>query len=52
MPEMQELHPWVGKIPWRRKREPTPVFLPREFQGQRNLEGYSPWPDGLQSVGS
>ena len=26
-------HPWVGKIPWRRKRLPTPVFWPREFHG-------------------
>ena len=25
--------PWVGKIPWRRARLPTPVFLPREFHG-------------------
>ena len=31
--------PWVGKIPWRRERLPTPVFLPGEFHGQRNLEG-------------
>ena len=29
--------PWVGKIPWRREWQPTPVFLPREFHGQRNL---------------
>ena len=40
-------NPWVGKIPWRRKWEPTPVFLPREFHGQRSLSlpytGYSPW---------
>ena len=34
---------WVGKIPWRRKRKPTPVFLPGESHGQRSLEGYSPW---------
>ena len=33
----------VGKIPWRREWLPTPVFLPREFHGQRSLEGYSPW---------
>ena len=35
--------PWVGKIPWRRERQPTPVFLPGEF----------PWteePGGLQRV--
>ena len=35
--------PWVGKIPWRRKWQPTPVFLPGEFHGQRSLVGYSPW---------
>ena len=33
---------WVGKIPWGREWLLTPVFLPREFHGQRNLEGYSP----------
>ena len=35
--------PWVGKIPWKRKWSPTPVFLPRKFNGQRSLAGYSPW---------
>ena len=35
--------PWVGKIPWRREWQPTPVFLIREFQGQRSLVGYSLW---------
>ena len=35
--------PWVGKIPWIREWQPTPVFLPREFHGQRSLAGYSPW---------
>ena len=35
--------PWVGKIPWRRKWQPTPVFLPGESHGQRSLVGYSPW---------
>ena len=35
--------PWVGKIPWRRAWQPTPVFLPGESHGQRSLEGYSPW---------
>ena len=35
-------HPWVGKIPWRREWQPTPVFLPGESHGQRNLVGYSP----------
>ena len=40
---MGDLDSWVRKSPWRRKWQPTPVFLPREFQGQRNLLGYSPW---------
>ena len=38
-------NPWIGKIPWRRSRQPIPVFLPRE----------SPWtekPGKLQSIGS
>jgi len=34
---------WVGKIPWRRKWQPTPVFLPGKSHGQRSLVGYSPW---------
>ena len=34
--------PWVGKIPWRRKWQSTPVFLPAELHGQRSLVGYSP----------
>ena len=33
---------WIGKIPWRRAWQPTPVFLPGKFHGQRSLEGYSP----------
>ena len=37
------LDPWVGKIPWRRAWQPTQVFLPREFHGQRSLAGCSPW---------
>ena len=32
--------PWVRKIPWRKKWQPTPVFLPGKFHGQRNLAGY------------
>ena len=35
--------PWVGKIPWRRKWQSTPVVLPGKFHGQRSLAGYSPW---------
>ena len=44
-PTMQKIRIWsvVGKIPWRRKWQPTPVFLSGEFHGQRNLVGYSPW---------
>ena len=34
---------WVRKIPWRRKWQPTPVFLPGEYHGHRVLAGYSPW---------
>ena len=34
--------PWVGKIPWRRKWQPPPVFLPGESHGWRSLVGYSP----------
>ena len=41
--------PWVGKFPWRREWQPTPVFLPREPHGQRSLVGYSPW--GHKRVG-
>ena len=35
------LIPSVGKIPWRRKWQPTPVFLPGKSHGQKSLEGYS-----------
>ena len=35
--------PWVRKIPWRRKWQPTPVFLPGKSHRQRSLVGYSPW---------
>ena len=41
--QVQSLNPWVGKIPWRRKWQPTPVFLPGKSHGQRSLEGCSPW---------
>ena len=36
-------NPWVGKISWRRKWPPIPVFLPEKSHGQRSLVGYSPW---------
>ena len=35
--------PVVGKIPWRRKWQPTPVFLPGKSHRRRSLAGYSPW---------
>ena len=35
--------PWVRKIPWRRKWQPTSVFMPGESHGWRSLVGYSPW---------
>ena len=38
-----EFNPLVGKIPWSREWQPTPVFLPGESHGQRSLAGYSPW---------
>ena len=38
----QRFDPWVGKIPWRRAWQPTPVFLPGESHRQRRLAGYSP----------
>ena len=38
-----QFHPWVGKIPWRRAWQPTPVFLPTESHGQRSMAGYGPW---------
>jgi len=38
-----KFNPWVRKIPWRRKWQPTPVFLSRKSHGQESLTGYSPW---------
>ena len=38
-----QFNPWVGKISWRRKWQPTPIFLPGELHGQRSLVPYSPW---------
>ena len=42
-PAMQEMlvRSLVGKIPWRKKLQPTSVFLPGKYHGQRNLVGYS-----------
>ena len=51
MQEMEET--WVQSLgwedPWRRRWQPTPVFLPGESQGQKSLVGYSPW--GHKRVG-
>ena len=38
-----EFNPWVRRIPWRRKWQPTSVFLPGEFHGQRSLADYNLW---------
>ena len=44
-PAMQgtQVYPWVKKIPWRRKWQPSPVFLSGKSHGQRSLTGYSLW---------
>ena len=38
-----EFNPWVGKIPWRREGQSTPVFFLGESHGQRSLVGYRSW---------
>ena len=38
-----EFNPWVREIPWRRRRQSAPVFLPGKSHGQRSLVGCSPW---------
>ena len=45
LPAMPEtwVQSWVGEMPWRRKWQPTPGFLPGELHGLRSLVGYSPW---------
>ena len=43
LPAVQEFNPWLRKIPWRRKWQPTPVSLPGKSHGQRSLLGYRPW---------
>jgi len=40
--ERHGINPWVRKIPWRRKWEHIPIFLPGESHPQRSLEGSSP----------
>ena len=46
LPAMQGT--WVGKIPWRREWQPTPIFLPGKFHGQKSLANCSPW--GLKKL--
>ena len=41
--QIHRFDPWVGKIPWRRKWQPTPVFLPGESQGRGSLVGCRLW---------
>ena len=40
--DIRNVNPWVGKIPWKRAWQPTPVFLSGESHGERNLAGYNP----------
>ena len=42
LPSMGLHNPWVRKVPWRKKWQPTAVFLPGEFHALRSLVGYSP----------
>ena len=44
------MDPWVRKIPWRRKWQPTPVFLPGKFHGERSLVNYSLVSQSVQSL--
>ena len=41
--ERHKLDPWVRKIPWSRKWQLIPVFLPGKFHGQRSMAGYHTW---------
>ena len=48
LPRQEAQERWVsflgwGRVPWRRKQQPTPVFLPKESHGLRSLAGYHPW---------
>ena len=40
--DIRNVNPWVGKIPWKRAWQPTPVFLSGESHGERSLAGYNP----------
>ena len=39
----ESINPWIRKITWRRKWQPTPVIMPGRSHGERSLEGYRPW---------
>ena len=41
--QVTQFYHWIRKIPWRRKWQPTLVFLPGKSHGQRSLLGYYPW---------
>ena len=46
-------NPWVGKIPWSRKWQPAPIFLPRKFHGQRSLASlWSKWSQRVRQEGA
>ena len=49
LPAKAGFYPWVGKISWRRKWQPTPVFFPGKSHGQRRLAGHSP--EGCKRAG-
>ena len=38
-----DLIPGLGRSPWIREWQPTPEFLPGEFNGQKSLVSYTPW---------
>ena len=40
--ERYRFSPWVGKIPWKRAHQPTPIFFPGESHGQSSLAGCCP----------
>ena len=42
-PRRHRFDPWIRKTLWKRKWQPTPVFLPGKSSGQRSLAGHSPW---------
>ena len=42
-PKRCGFYPWVGTIPWRKKRQLTPAFLPGKSHEQRSPAGYGPW---------